>query len=150
MDSTNHFAGKQLFCKLDCSQAYHCVQMADDLSVQLLAFNFASRTFAYNCLADGLNKLARGFSSIVKHYLDRCLAANVCIAAGVNTFDEMITALRKVFDCLKESGLKLSAQKFEFRTTKIDYLGGTNTPKGISPESAKIENFFGTKSNANK
>ena len=27
-------AGKQLFSKLDCSQAYHCVQMADDLSVQ--------------------------------------------------------------------------------------------------------------------
>ena len=55
-DATNHFAGKQLFCKLDCSQAYHCVQMADDLSVQLLAFNFASRTFAHNCLAQGLNK----------------------------------------------------------------------------------------------
>ena len=32
-DATNHFAGKKLFCKLDCSQAYHCVQMADDLSV---------------------------------------------------------------------------------------------------------------------
>ena len=38
-DATNHFAGKQLFCKLDCSQAYHCVQMVDDLWVQLLAFN---------------------------------------------------------------------------------------------------------------
>ena len=25
-DATNHFAGKNLFCKLDCSQAYHCVQ----------------------------------------------------------------------------------------------------------------------------
>ena len=61
-DATNHFAGKQLFCKLDCSQAYHCVQMADDLSVQLLAFNFGSRTFAYNCLAQGLNKSVTGFS----------------------------------------------------------------------------------------
>ena len=33
-DASNHFAGKTLFTKLDCSQAYHCVQMADDLSVQ--------------------------------------------------------------------------------------------------------------------
>ena len=48
-DATNHFAEKKLFFKLDCSHAYHCVQMADDLSVQLLAFNFASRTFAYTC-----------------------------------------------------------------------------------------------------
>ena len=35
----NYFAGKKLFTKLDCSQAYNCVQMADDVSVQLLAFN---------------------------------------------------------------------------------------------------------------
>ena len=46
-DTTAHFAGKSIFCKLDCSQAYHCVQTADPLSVQLLAFNFASRTMAY-------------------------------------------------------------------------------------------------------
>ena len=45
IEATNHFAGKKLFCKLDCSQAYHCVQMADDLSVQLLAFRFS-----YICL----------------------------------------------------------------------------------------------------
>ena len=148
-DATNHFAGKNLFCKLDCSQAYHCVQMADDLSVQLLAFNFASRTFAYNCLAQGLNKSVTGFSSFVKHYLDPCLAANVCtqfmddIAAGVNNFDEMIPALRKIFDCLRESGLKLSAHKCEFGTAKIDHLGSTIPPKGISPESTEIENFLG-------
>ena len=148
-NATNHFAKKNLFCKLDCSQAYHCVQMADDFSVQLLAFNFASRTFAYNCLAQGLNKSVTGFSSFFKHYLDPCLVANVCtqfmddIAAGVNSFDEMIPALRKIFDCLRESGLKLSAHKCEFGTTKIDYLGSTITPEGIPTESAKIDNFFG-------
>ena len=28
-DAAQHMAGKKLFCKLDCSQAYHCLQMAD-------------------------------------------------------------------------------------------------------------------------
>ena len=28
-DAAQHFAGKSLFCKLDCSQSYHCLQMAD-------------------------------------------------------------------------------------------------------------------------
>ena len=28
-DAAQHMAGKQLLCKLDCSQAYHCLQMAD-------------------------------------------------------------------------------------------------------------------------
>ena len=53
------------------------------------------------------------------------------IAAGVDNFDKMIPALRKIFDCLRESDLKLSEYKGEFGTTKNDYLGSTNTPKGI-------------------
>ena len=44
--AAQHLAGKSFFCKLGCSQAYHCLQMADQRSVEMLAFNFASRTFA--------------------------------------------------------------------------------------------------------
>ena len=54
-DAAQHMAGKKLFCNLDCSQAYHCLQMADYQSIQMLAFNFASRTFAYKRLAQGLS-----------------------------------------------------------------------------------------------
>ena len=32
-DAAQHLAEKSLFCKLDCSQAYHCLQMADQRSV---------------------------------------------------------------------------------------------------------------------
>ena len=38
-DAAQHMVGKNLFCKLDCSQAYHCLQMADQQSIELLAFN---------------------------------------------------------------------------------------------------------------
>ena len=44
--AAQYMAGKNLFCKLDCSQAYHCLQMADQQSIEILAFKFASRTFA--------------------------------------------------------------------------------------------------------
>ena len=40
-DATSQFAGKTLFTKLDCSQAYFCLQMADNTSVQLLVFNIS-------------------------------------------------------------------------------------------------------------
>ena len=40
-DAAQHLAGKSLFCKLDCSQTYHCLQMADQRSMEMLAFNFA-------------------------------------------------------------------------------------------------------------
>ena len=45
-DAAQHLARKSLFCKLDCSQAYHCLQMVNQRSVEMLAFKFAGRTFA--------------------------------------------------------------------------------------------------------
>ena len=104
-DASNHLAGKSLFTKLDCSQAYHCVQMANDLSFQLLAFNFGSRTYAYKCLAQGLCNSVTGFSSFIRHYLDPCLAADLCtqfmddLGSAVSNFDEMIPTLSKNFEC---------------------------------------------------
>ena len=71
-DAVYHFAGKTLFPNLDYSQAYHCVQMADPLSEQLLSFNFASRTNTYTRLAPGPNKSVTRFSSFVRPYLDSC------------------------------------------------------------------------------
>ena len=55
-DAAQHLAGKSLFCKLDCSQAYHCLQMADQRLKELLAFNFASRNFAYKRLKQILSR----------------------------------------------------------------------------------------------
>ena len=62
-DAAQHMAGKKLFCKLDCSRAYHCLQMADYQPIQMLAFNFASRTFAYRQLAQGLSRSLSALSS---------------------------------------------------------------------------------------
>ena len=114
-DATNYFAGKTIFTKLDCSQAYHCVQMADELSVQLLAFNSASRTYAYKCLAQGPGNSLTGFSAFI--HLDPRLAAGLCtqfmddIGCAVDMFENLVSALRKIFDSWRRSGLKLSPGK---------------------------------------
>ena len=55
-DAVQHMAGKSLFCKLVCSQAHHCLQMADQQSIETNAFNFACRTLAYRRLAQGLSR----------------------------------------------------------------------------------------------
>ena len=77
-DAAQLLAGKSLFCKLDCSQAYHCLQMADQRSVEMLAFNFASRTFAYKRLAQGLSTSVSAFSSSMREYLDPIVKADQC------------------------------------------------------------------------
>ena len=75
-DAAQHMAGKKLFCKLDCSQAYHCLQMADQRSIEILAFNFASRTFAYRRLAQGLSRALSAFSCFMREYLDKVIKAD--------------------------------------------------------------------------
>ena len=65
-DAAQHLAGKSLFCKLDCSQAYHCLQMADQSSVEMLAFKFASKTSAYKRLAQVLSRSVSAFSCFMR------------------------------------------------------------------------------------
>ena len=71
-------AGKDLFCKLDCSQAYQCLRKADQQSMEPLAFIFASKTFAYRTLAQGLNRSLSEFSCFLREYLDPVIKADQC------------------------------------------------------------------------
>ena len=75
-DAAQHMASKRYFCKLDCSLTYHCLQMADELSAQLLASNFGIRTFAFLRLAQGLNRSLSAFNSTVREYLDPLVKAD--------------------------------------------------------------------------
>ena len=36
--ATQRLAGNSLFCKLDCSKIYHCLQMVDQRSVEMVSF----------------------------------------------------------------------------------------------------------------
>ena len=116
------------------------MQMAEDVSVQLLAFNFASRTYAYKCLAQGLNKSVTGFSSFIRHYLDPCLASGNCtqfmddIGNAVTNFEQLVPSLREIFTCIRQSGLKLSPEKCEIATDTMKFLGNNISAEGISPE----------------
>ena len=47
-------------------------------SVEMLAFNFASRTFAYKRLAQSLSKSVSAFSSLMCEYLDPVVKADQC------------------------------------------------------------------------
>ena len=77
-DAAQHLAGMSIFCKLDCSQAYHCLQMADQRSVEMLAFNFASTIFAYKRLAQGLRRSVSASSSFMREFLDPFGKADQC------------------------------------------------------------------------
>ena len=119
-DAAQHLAEKLLFCKLDCSQAYHCLQMADQRSVEMLAFNFASRSFAYKRLAKGLSRSVSAFSSFMCEYLDSVVKADQCaqyvddIEISASNATDLSRIIRAVFKCVRQAGLKLTIEKSHF------------------------------------
>ena len=147
-DAAQHLAGKSLFSKLDCSQAYHCLQMADQRSVEMLAFNFASRTFAYRRLAQGLSRSVSAFSSSMREYLDPVVKADQCaqyvddIGIAANNATDLTRNIRAVFKCIRNAGLKLTIEKCHFGIRQVEFLGGTISSDGVLPQSHKIQNFL--------
>ena len=145
-DSTN--GRKNYFCKLNCSQAYHCIPMGDEQSIQLLSFNFGSRTFAFLRLAQGLNHSLSAFTSVVREHLDPLVKADRCaqyvddIGMAANTPDELIELLELVFQQLTKAGLKLSINKCEFGQQQIEYLGKSISSTGIAPIEKRITDYL--------
>ena len=143
-------AGKKYFRKLDCSQAYHCIPMADEQSVQLLSFNFGSRTFAFLRLAQGLNRsLSKPYTSVVRDYLDPLVKADRCawnvddFRIAAHTPEELITNIELVFQQLNKTGLKLSMGICKFGKKKqIEYLSKTISSTGIAPIEKRVTDFL--------
>ena len=77
-DASCDLAGKSIFAKMDCSQAYFSMQMADELSIQLLALSYGGRTIAFKRLAQGLSRSPTAFSACVNKHLHACVASDRC------------------------------------------------------------------------
>ena len=147
-DAAQHMAWKKLFCKMDCLQAYHCRQMADQRCIEMLAFNFASRTFAYRRLTQGLSRALPAFSSFISENLDKVIKADQCAQyvddSGIAAIDagQLINNLRATFQCIQQAGLILTMHKCHFGATEIDFLERKITPAGVKPQRPRVQNFL--------
>ena len=117
--------------------------MAEQQSIELLAVNFASRTFAYRRLAQILSRSLSAFSIFIREDVDPVIKADQCaqyvddIGIAANTPEQLIKNLQAVFQCLRKAGLKLSMAKCHFGVQEVDFLGRTITTNGVAPPPQK-------------
>ena len=122
--------------------------MADQRSIEMLAFNFASRTFAYKRLAQRLSRALSAFSNFMRENLDEVIKVDQCaqyvddIGIAANSVTQLIRNIRAVFECIRQAGLKLSIDKCHFGVTEVDILGRTITPQEIAPQDQKTQKFL--------
>ena len=114
----------------------------------MFAFNFASRTFAYKRLAQGLSRSVSAFSSSMREYLGPVVKADQCaqyvddIGIAANNTTDPTRNIRAAFKCIRQAGLKLTIEKDHFGVRQVEILRRTISPEGISPQARKIQNFF--------
>ena len=148
-DAAEHLKGKSLFCKIDCSQAYHCLQMADQRSVEILAFSFTSRNFAYKRLAQCFSSSVFAFWSFMREYLDLVVVkahqwAQYVDGIGIaaNNATDLNRNIRADFKCIHQAGLKLKIGNCHFGVRQVVFLGRAISQEGMSPQAQKIQNFL--------
>ena len=122
--------------------------MADKRSVEMLAFNFASKIFAYKQLSQGLSRSVSAFSKFMPAYLDPVVKADPCaqyvedIGIAANNATDLTRKIRSVFKCNRQAGLKLTIEECHFGVRQFEFLGRTIPSEGLSPQSHKIKNFL--------
>ena len=99
--------------------------MADHRSVEMLAFNFASKTFADRRLAKGRSRSLSAFSSLIRDSLDPVNKTNQCaqcvddIGIAANLPEQMISNPQAVFKCIADRKTAAPYGKMPLRNNKI-------------------------------
>ena len=122
--------------------------MADQRWVEILAFKFASRTFAYKRLAQGLSRSVSTFSSFMHEYLDPVVKADQFaqyvddIGIAANNATDLTRNIRAVFQCIRQTGLNLTTKMCHFGVRQVEFLGRNISSEGVSPQPHKIQIFL--------
>ena len=86
----------------------------------------ASATFQRS-ITRALQKIQQRHGSVVMAYIDD-------IVIATETIEDHIKRIKEVFECLREAGFKMRAEKCDFMRTETKYLGRIVSADGIKPD----------------
>ena len=102
--------------------------MEDQRSVEMLAFNFASRTFAYKRLNEGLSSSVSASSSFIRELLDYVIKVDQCaqyvddLGIAANNTTDPTRNIRTVFHCICQAELKMTIEKCFLEVENLNSL----------------------------
>ena len=90
----------------------------------------ASATFQRS-ITRALQKIQQRHGSVVMAYIDD-------IVIATETIEDHLERIREVFECLREAGFKMRAEKCDFMRTETKCLGRVVSAEGIKPDPAAV------------
>ena len=141
-DAAQNMAEKHLSCKVDCSQAFHCLQMLDQRYVEMPTFKIARRNFACCRLVQGFRRSLSALSSLNSWTLSS-KQINAHNSSKTTSLPQIwLNSWSRTYEqfskCIQNAGLKNSMVNSHFGTKKTDFFGRMLTPNGVTPRKQKI------------
>ena len=147
-DTLDALNNSKIFSKIDLKSGFWSISMDDD-SRPKTAFVCHMGLFEFNVLPFGLTNSPATFQRYLQSCLNNllwrfCLVYIDDVIIYSSSMDEHVDHVRLVLDRLAKHQLRLNAEKCEFGTSTVLYLGHVVTPEGVLPDSDKtkaIEEF---------
>ncbi|PJE77975.1 hypothetical protein CI610_03096 [invertebrate metagenome] len=143
-DILESLSGSKYFTKLDLKSGYHQIMIAEEHK-ERTAFTVGPLGFyEFNRMPFGLTNAPATFQRLMEQCmgdlnLTICLVYIDDLIVFADSYDEHLDRLRRVFQRLRESCLKLSPKKCDFFRDKVIYVGHVVSASGIEADPAKIE-----------
>lgn len=144
MDEILDKLGKcQYFTTLDLAKGFHQIEMDPD-SIQKTAFSTKKGHYEYTRMPFGLKNAPATFQRCMNNILHdiigtHCLVYLDDIVIFSTSLQEHIQSLKKVFERLRRSNLKLQLDKCEFMKRETEFLGHIISTEGIRANPNKIQ-----------
>ena len=142
-DCLQSLHGSKWFSTLDLASGYWQMEV-EPKDRPKTAFTCQSGLFEFNVMPFGLTNAPSSFERLMEKVLaglqyDICLLYLDDTIIKSETFEGHLVNLRKVFDRLRSSNLKLSPKKCAIFQHKVEFLGHVVSEEGISTNPKKVE-----------
>ena len=142
-DTLTTLDGTKWFSTLDMISGYWQVEVAPE-DREKTAFCTHEGLYEFKVMPFGLTNAPATFQRLMDSVLaglqwKSCLVYLDDIIICGKTFEEHLSNLRAVFECLKQAGLKLQPTKCAFARKKVEFLGHIVSEDGIATDPAKVE-----------
>ena len=135
----------KFFTTLDLASGYWQVEM-DPASSEKTAFTTYSGHYEFTKMPFGLYNAPATFQRLMKTVLAGlvrtcCVVYLDDILVVGRTVEEHLDNLKKVFERLREAGLRLKPKKCSFLRKEVEYLGHVVSANGVRPDPQKLSEY---------
>ncbi|KAI7806903.1 Pol polyprotein [Triplophysa rosa] len=135
--------GARVFTKLDLRNAYHLVRIREGDEWKT-AFNTPSGHYEYLVLPFGLTNAPAVFQGLINDVLGDMINRFVFVYLDdilifSSSPQEHTQHVKEVLRRLLENQLFVKAEKCEFHSDTVSFLGHVISPRGIEPDAAKVK-----------